>query len=59
MSNKKIYASIAMPEELVARIDEEAKRERRSRSNLVVTRLLVMFKMDERLAEGLTNGDKT
>lgn len=58
MSNKKIPTTVMLPEELLAKIDADARQEQRSRSNLVVRRLLEIYKMDEKLAEA-NSADET
>lgn len=51
MSNKKVPTSVTLPEELVKKLDADARKEGRSRSNTVVKRLLDFYKLDANLAE--------
>lgn len=47
MSNKKVSTTVNLPEVLVAKIDEERKHQRRSRSNMIEWRLMKSYGLED------------
>lgn len=58
MSNRKVPTSILIPQELFVLIERDAKAERRSRSNVIVKRLLEHYRLDDKLVKGDPNADE-
>lgn len=63
MSNRRISITVSLPEELVAKIDEERKGQIRSRSNMLEKRLMEIYGMvddplDARAQVGGQHADK-